>query len=136
MRNADSCSDRSTRSRVSSLFDKNLKHMRRMRPRDDASGEQVFATFTKLFLNATSVVRNSSYSKFLDSCPLPLSLSFFYFVEAALPASLRRADSTSDFFSRSFFSRSLRIKSGKRWQMASVALYSVAGNKASAQLPR
>lgn len=99
------------------------------RPQDDASGEQVFATFTKLFLNATSIVRNSSYSKLLDSCP-----SFFFYFEAVLRPRYA-APIPRQFFSV-FFSRSLRIKSGKRWQMTGAALYSVASNKASAQLPR
>lgn len=85
---------------------KNIKHTQRMRSQDNSSGEQVFATFTKLFLNVTSTVGNP---KLLDLCPS------FFFLETAFPASLRRADPAPDFFSRPFFSRSLRIKSDKRW---------------------
>jgi len=81
-----------------------------MKPQDDASGEQVFATFAKLFLNATSAVRNSSCSKLLDLCPS----FFFYFIKVVLPASLRRADSAPDFFSWFFFFffPPVRIKGG------------------------
>lgn len=49
---------------------KNIKHTQRMRSQDNSSGEQVFATFTKLFLNVTSTIRNPSYPKLLDLCPL------------------------------------------------------------------
>lgn len=44
-----------------------------MRSQDNSSGEQVFATFTKLFLNVTSTIRNPLYPKLLDLCT-----SFFF----------------------------------------------------------
>jgi hypothetical protein len=93
-----------------------------MRPQDDVSGKQVFATFTKLFLNATFIVRNSSYSKLLSfflSCRGCASGLATPRRAAPIP---RQSSSPGLFFTLDAYKERQKVA-----RMAGAALYSVAG---------